>query len=174
MAYDLAEFCAEARLSLTHSQLAEALEAISASLRRLLASPDFIASAFAGDPPPGKRELFRDADTDFRVLAHVQAPGKAGKPHSHGASWAVYGAAMGSTGMAEWRRVNDGAGEAHVLAKTGAYTLDAGQTRAYGPGVIHSTSHPRKAWVIRVTGTDLDSLPRYRFRETRDTILTEA
>jgi hypothetical protein len=41
--------------------------------------------------------------------------------------------------------------------------LGPGQTRAYGAGVIHSTAHPEKAWVIRVTGTDLDNLPRYRF-----------
>ncbi len=32
-----------------------------------------------------------------------------------------------------------------------------------GPGVIHSISHPKKAWVIRITGTDLDKLPRYHF-----------
>ena len=40
-----------------------------------------------------------------------------------------------------------------------------GDTRGYGPGVIHSTAHPDKAWVIRVTGTDLDKLPRYHFRK---------
>jgi hypothetical protein len=36
--------------------------------------------------------------------------------------------------------------------------------------VIHSTAHPEKAWVIRVTGTDLDALPRYHFRK-QDRIL---
>jgi hypothetical protein len=36
--------------------------------------------------------------------------------------------------------------------------------------VIHSTAHPKKAWVIRVTGTDLDAMPRYRFGK-RDRIL---
>ena len=38
------------------------------------------------------------------------------------------------------------------------------------PGVIHSTEHQQKAWVIRVTGTDLDKLPRYHFRK-QDKIL---
>ena len=42
-----------------------------------------------------------------------------------------------------------------------------------GPGVIHSTAHPEKAWVIRVTGTDLDVLPRYHFRK-QDRILEQA
>ena len=50
------------------------------------------------------------------------------------------------------------------------YRLAPGQTRAYGPGVIHSTAHPEKAWVIRVTGTDLDELPRYHFSK-QDRIL---
>jgi len=50
-----------------------------------------------------------------------------------------------------------------VLAPVEHYALGQGQTHAYGPGVLHSTEHPRKAWVIRVTGTDLDALPRYHF-----------
>jgi hypothetical protein len=53
------------------------------------------------------------------------------------------------------------------------YCLGPGQTKAYGPGVIHSTAHPEKAWVIRVTGTDLDVLPRYHFGK-QDRILEKA
>ena len=45
--------------------------------------------------------------------------------------------------------------------------------RAYGPGVIHSTAHPHYAWVIRVTGTDLDKLARYHFGK-KDKILERA
>ena len=60
-----------------------------------------------------------------------------------------------------------------VLQATSTYRLEPGQTRAYGPGVIHSTAHPQKAWVIRVTGTDLDVLPRYHFGK-RDRILEKA
>ena len=32
-------------------------------------------------------------------------------------------------------------------------------------------SIPEKAWVIRVTGTDLDAIPRYRFRPKTDKIV---
>jgi hypothetical protein len=39
--------------------------------------------------------------------------------------------------------------------------------------VIHSTAHAKKAWVIRVTGTDLDALPRYRFGK-QDRLLEQA
>ena len=53
------------------------------------------------------------------------------------------------------------------------YSLTPGQTRAYGPGVMHSTAHPQTAWVIRVTGTDLDRMPRYQFSK-KDKILERA
>jgi hypothetical protein len=39
--------------------------------------------------------------------------------------------------------------------------------------VIHSTAHPKYAWVIRVTGTDLDKLPRYHFGK-KDKMLESA
>jgi hypothetical protein len=54
------------------------------------------------------------------------------------------------------------------------YRIGPGEVHAYGPGVIHSTAHPEKAWVIRVTGTDLDTLPRFRFDPRKDRILAEA
>jgi hypothetical protein len=53
------------------------------------------------------------------------------------------------------------------------YRLGPRETKAYGPGVIHSTAHPKKAWVIRVTGTDLDVLPRYHFGK-HDRMLAQA
>jgi hypothetical protein len=93
----------------------------------------------------------------------VQAGNKIGKPHSHGASWAVYGNARATTEMTEWRRTNPESEPHAVLEAVSKYPLGPGDTKAYGPGVIHSTAHPDKAWVIRVTGTDLDVLPRYHF-----------
>ena len=60
-----------------------------------------------------------------------------------------------------------------MLEPVANYSLGAGDTRAYGPGVLHSTRHPEKAWVMRVTGTDLDALPRYRFGK-HDRILERA
>jgi quercetin dioxygenase-like cupin family protein len=73
--------------------------------------------------------------------------------------------------MTEWRRVNPATEDNVELEVADKYRLRQGETRAYGPNVIHSTAHPEKAWVIRVTGTDLDSIPRYHFRPQRDRIL---
>jgi hypothetical protein len=163
MAYTLDEFCTESRAILKSAPLPAALGQISERLGRLLSNPAFVAETFSDDMPPGRRVLHHDPETDFYVLAHVQEGNKAGKPHSHGASWAIYGNAREYTEMTEWRRTNPESEEHAVLQAESKYRLGPGQTKAYGPGVIHSTAHPKKAWVIRVTGTDLDVLPRYHF-----------
>jgi predicted metal-dependent enzyme (double-stranded beta helix superfamily) len=175
MAYTLDAFCADCREILrAPTPLPDALPRIAERLQNLLANPAFVAETFSEETPPGHRVLHHDPETDVHVLAHVQAAGKSGAPHSHGASWAVYGNARGFTDMTEWRRTN-AAGEDHaVLEAVERYRLEPGQTRAYGPEVIHSTAHPQKAWVIRVTGTDLDHIPRYRFSAQRDKILEKS
>jgi hypothetical protein len=163
MAYTLDEFCTDSRAILKAQPLAAALPQIADCLSCLLANPGFVSAAFNDDMPPGKRVLHHDLELDFHVLAHVQQGGKTGKPHSHGTSWAVYGNAKNVTEMTEWRRVNPETDDHAELVAASRYSLGPRHTKAYGPGVIHSTAHPDRAWVIRVTGTDLDNLPRYRF-----------
>jgi len=173
MPYTLEQFCSESRVILKSKLLASALTQVADRLSRLLANPAFVAAAFNEDMKPGKRVLHHDGELDFYVMAHVQEGGKTGKPHSHGASWAIYGNARASTEMTEWRRTNPESEDHAELVVMSKYSLAPGQTRAYGPGVIHSTAHPKTAWVIRVTGTDLDQLPRYHFGK-KDKILEGA
>jgi hypothetical protein len=173
MAYTLDQFCKDANAMLKARPLADALPKVAGRLSELLLNPDFVAATFDEDTPVGRRELFHDRELDFYVLAHVQEAGKAGRPHSHGTSWAIYGNAMNLTEMTEYRRVNPESEDAVVLEPSSKYGLRPGETRAYGPGVIHSTAHPQKAWVIRVTGTDLDKLPRFHLRK-RDRVLEKA
>jgi predicted metal-dependent enzyme (double-stranded beta helix superfamily) len=170
MAYTLREFCDDTHTILKSNALAAALPQVAEKLGQLLANPAFVADTFTDDMPPGRRVLHHDPDLDFYVLAHVQEGGKTGKPHSHGTSWAIYGNARNVTEMTEYRRTNPENEENAVLEPVSKYSLRSGQTRSYGPGVIHSTAHPDKAWVIRITGTDLDKLPRYHFRK-QDRIL---
>ena len=174
MAYELEQFCAETRATLQSSAaLEDKLARVAEKLAALLANPAFVASAFAGDPPPGQRLLYRDDATDFHVLAHVQRDGKSGNPHSHGTSWAIYGSARGYTDMTEWRRVNAESEPQAVLEPAKKYRLEEGRTHFYAPHVMHSTAHPEKAFVIRVTGTDLDHLPRFRFDRRKDKIVAK-
>ena len=169
MTYGLDEFCADLNATLKAKGVG-GLADIAEKLKALLANPAFVAEAFAGTPPR-QRLLRHDPETDAYVLAHVQEAGKSGRPHSHGASWAIYGTARGATAMTEWRRLNPESEDHAELQASDHYVLRAGQTRAYGPHVIHSTAHPDGAWVIRITGTDLDKLPRYHFRPRQDKIV---
>src|SRR5580704_3846863 len=163
MPYTLTDFCAD--LSTTLKSKGESgLPDVAQKLSQLLQNPAFVGETFAEDTPIGRRELWHDPDTDVYVLAHVQEGSKVGKPHSHGASWAIYGTARGVTEMTEWRRINPATEESAVLEKA----------EEYASGLIHSTAHPQKAWVIRITGTDLDAIPRYRFRPKTDRIVEPA
>jgi hypothetical protein len=173
MAYTLDQFCADSRETLKSKPLADALPQIADRLSRLLSNPGFVTETFNDSMGPSKRELYHDPELDFYVLAHVQEGGKAGKPHSHGTSWAIYGNAKNLTEMTEWRRVNPQSDDHAELVATGKYSLGPAQTHAYGPGTIHSTAHPKPAWVIRVTGCDMDRMPRYSFGK-KDKILEKA
>lgn len=166
MAYGLDEFCADLHHILKQKQLA-GLPAIAEKLKQLVVNREFVAATFEGSSAP-QRVLFHEPETDAYVLAHVQAAGKAGEPHSHGASWAIYANGRGVTHMTEWRRVNPESEDHAVLEVSDSYDLAPGQSRAYAPHVIHSTAHPDGAWVIRVTGTDLNNIPRYHFHPKKD------
>ena len=171
----LEAFCNDAVEALTSSMpLQASLDRIAAQLSNLLVDPTFVDYAWGGAETPTKRLLHHDSRTDFYVLAHAQRAGKAGLPHSHGASWAIYGTARGYTEMIEWRRTNPESEEAAILEPVCSYRLRPGETRAYGPHLIHSTAHPQGAWVIRMTGTDLDRLPRFQFNPQRDRMAQHA
>jgi predicted metal-dependent enzyme (double-stranded beta helix superfamily) len=172
MPYTLDQFSADCRAVLKSGPpSAEVLAGMAEKLSKLLDNDAFVTAAFKPEDDFSKKVLFHDAETDFYVMAHIHQGPKEGPPHSHGASWAIYGTAMGITGMKEWARINPDSEEAAALRMSARYDLAKGQTRGYGPHAIHSTIHPAKAWVIRVTGTDLDILPRYRFKKTRDRIV---
>jgi hypothetical protein len=143
---------------------------IAEKLRPVLRDPAFAARAFP-DETKRKRTLFHDPETDVYVYAHIHEGPKRGKPHSHGASWAVYGNIEGVTNMTEWRRVNPANEEGAVLEAIEQYPLGPGGSRAYPPYAIHSTEHPGKALVIRITGTDLATIPRYSFDPAKDKML---
>ena len=118
------------RCSPRASRSTEALPQIAEKLSVLLRNPEFVAESFSDDTPVGKRTLHHDPDTDVYVLAHVYEGPKKGSPHSHGASWAVYGTARAVTEMTEWRR--DQSGE-----------RGAGRARAGGALQPRPGRHPR-------------------------------
>ena len=142
MPYTLTDFCSD--LSTTLKTKGESgLPDIAQKLSQLLKNPAFVSETFGERTAIGRsRELWHDPATDIvYVLAHVQEGGKVGKPHSHGASWAIYGTARGVTEMTEWRRLNAASEDAVVLEKARQYALGPGQTPGLfvGPHPFHRT-----------------------------------
>ncbi len=164
MTYTLEEFCADAHNAMENDSGSAGRDAIRAHLEKLLVNSDFVHEHLSTQSS-GKTLLYHDQEFDFYVMAHgTDAGNRKGKPHDHGASWAVYGQATGMTNMTIWHRVDDGDQPGHAeLAEHETFPLKPGHAALFDTGVIHSTAHPEPARWVRVTGTDLDTIERYAY-----------
>ena len=171
MAYTLEQFGADCHEALTRDPGAGGREVIRQKLEQLLANPDFVKQHLS-DQASGKTVLYHDPDTDVYVMAHGTDQGnRKGKPHCHGASWAVYGQAIGTTEMTVWERTDDRSAAGHAeLEDITTFTLEPGKAALFDTGIIHSTAHPKPARWVRVTGTDLDTIERYAYDPERQSM----
>lgn len=104
---------------------------------------------------PGTRELHRDPDHNFLLLAHAEKRGHARAPHDHGRGWVVYAVLRGEMEMGTYARIADPDGTAR-LVKRGSTTLHPGDARVYLPGDIHDTRYlSDEVIVLRFTSCDL-------------------
>ncbi len=163
MAYSLDAFCRDCRAALTSDTGPGGREAVRRNLERLLAEPAFldqhVLSAAAG-----RHTLYEDPDLGFVVLAHINPKGHKSPPHDHGTSWAVYGQVTEYTDMTEWRR-GDGSNDPGPASIEVArrYRLEPGHAGTYDVRAIHNIEFPDGARFVRVTGTDLERIPRLKF-----------
>jgi predicted metal-dependent enzyme (double-stranded beta helix superfamily) len=162
MAYDLDQFVADCRETLSRDPGPAGREQVRARLERLLANQDFVKATVGEDVPLGLKVLYEDKDMGFQILAHVNDKARKSPPHDHGESWAIYGQATGHTDMIEWERTDNG-GEHAKLKEIKRYRLTPGHAGIYENGAIHSIDYPDRARFIRVTGTNLDRIKRVRF-----------
>ena len=164
MSYDLDQFVADCRTILSRDPGPGGRDQVRVRLERLLGEPEFLRQYCGEDVPSGLKLLYEDKDLGFQILAHINAKARVSPPHDHGASWAIYGQATGHTDMTEWERVNDSGDTAHAeLRPIKKYRLTPGHAGIYQDGAIHSIDYPDKARFIRVTGTNLDRIPRVSF-----------
>src|SRR6266511_6107579 len=164
MAYDLDQFIADCRTSLTRDPGPAGREQVRVNLERLLANADFVRTHCGDDVAQGLKLLYEDKGLGFQILAHINDKARVSPPHDHGASWAIYGQATKYTDMIEWEREDDGADPAHAKLKpTRKYRLMPGHAGIYQDGTIHSIDYPDQARFVRVTGTNLDKIERVRF-----------
>lgn len=171
MAYGPEDFYSDAHDALMADSGHQGREKVRQHLEALLANPAFVAE-YLTNAAAGKEVLHHDPETGIYVMAHGSDDyGRVGKPHDHGESWAIYGQATGVTEMTEWRRLDDGKSEHRAeLEVARKFTLTAGVVAVFGPGAIHSTAHPQPARWVRVTGTDLDRIRRFRYDPDKQTM----
>jgi len=172
MAYDLEQFIADCRAALARDPGPQGREEVRVRLERLLANPDFVRDYCGDDAPKGVKILYEDPQLGFQVLAHINEQPRVSPPHDHGESWAIYGQATKYTDMIEWDREVDRADpKKSELRPAKKYRLNPGEAGIYQDGKIHSIDYPAMARFIRVTGVDLDRIPRLRFdRETGEAV----
>ena len=164
MSYDFETFCKDCREDLKASPGGAGHADVPRHLEKLLGDADFCATYLGDDAPPGIRTIYRDPEADFCVLVHIYETGKTGPPHDHGASWAVYGQSAEYTDMTKWKRTDGGTEEGHAeVEPTSTFRLEPGMAGKFGPGEIHSVKFPDGTRFVRVTGTDLDTIPTLRF-----------
>jgi predicted metal-dependent enzyme (double-stranded beta helix superfamily) len=163
MAYSLDAFCQDIRAALKADPGPGGREAVRQKLEQLLADRDFVA-AHVLSAPPGRHTLYEDPEFGFCVLAHINARGNKSPPHDHGASWAVYGQASEYTDMTEWQRLDGGSGPGPARIEAARrYRLEPGHAGTYDIGAIHNIEFPDGARFVRVTGVDLERIPRLKF-----------
>jgi hypothetical protein len=164
MAYTLDAFCRDCAASLRADPGPAGKERARRDLERLLAEKGFLAEYCGPDAELGVHVLYRDPDLGFCVLAHINREPRSSPPHDHGSSWAIYGQATAYTDMAEYRRLDGGSGPgAARLEVARRYRLDPGQAGLFDVGAIHSIAYGEGARFVRVTGADLEEVPRLKF-----------
>jgi predicted metal-dependent enzyme (double-stranded beta helix superfamily) len=163
MAYNLDQFIADCRTHLTRDPGPQGREQVRLCLERLLANADFVRKYCGDDAPQGLKVLHEDEALGFQILAHINDKARVSPPHDHGESWAIYGQATKFTDMIEWAREDNGADPKHAkLAPEKKYRLNPGQAGIYQDGKIHSIDYPDRSRFVRVTGANLDKIPRIR------------
>ena len=163
MSYDLEQFTAECHAILKRDPSPKGREEVRQRLEQLLHNQDFV-QRYCVAAPRGLHLLYEDKELGFQVLAHLNEKPRAGLPHDHGKSWAIYGQATEYTDMTEFERLDDGSDPTHGKLKVATeYRLEPGHAGIFQDGKIHAINYPAKSCFVRVTGTNLDRIPRIMF-----------
>jgi hypothetical protein len=116
---------------------------------------------------PESRELIRDPEHGFVLLAHAESSGRYRPPHDHGRGWVIYAVQQGEMEVGTYARVLDPNGSARLVRRE-AYRLRPGQAKVYLPGDIHDTRCASGSVLYyRFTDRDLKKEEREGHRATR-------
>lgn len=116
---------------------------------------------------PANRELYRDPEHGFVLLAHTEQAGLYRPPHDHGRGWVIYAMQRGEIEMRTYARIEDPDGSVNLVQRDSTL-VRPGRVQVYLPGDIHDTrcvSGP--ALLFRFTERDLKREDKVEHRVTR-------
>ena len=165
MAYSLDQFSSDCHDILTKDSSAAGLEQVRQNLENALSDPEFVDAHLGPDNNEPRTILYEDPDMGFCIVAHVYDGAKGGLPHDHGSEWAIYGQAVGTTEMTEWKVVKKGLGnDASLVEPEITYELKPGMARVYDINVVHSPDRKNSTKLIRIEGKNLDHVERNPYK----------
>lgn len=132
--------------------------AVRAQLAALAAAPaDEPWLAALHREAPASRELHRDPEHGFVLLAHTEPAGLYRPPHDHGRAWVIYALQRGAIEIGTYARVAEPDGSVRLVRRD-ASVLRPGEARIYLPGDIHDTRClGEPSLLFRFTSRDLKS-----------------
>ncbi len=161
MTYTLAQFSADCRAALLSDSGPGGREQIRRHLQQALTDPAFITEYLGSENPPQRDVLYEDPDLGFCICAHVYDGARAGDPHDHGPTWAIYGQAEGETEMSDWKIVQPPNGDnPGKVEKVRSYRLTPGDAHIYQAGDIHAPLRDGPTKLIRIEGINTDKIMR--------------
>lgn len=165
MAYTLESFAAAAHDILTADPGRAGRERLRALVEDVLKDDAFV-SQHLGDDVPERKILYTDPQLGFCILGHVYRGARESNPHDHGPTWAIYGQARGETLMNDWTLV-----EKATESKPGkvrhlrSYPLKPGMAHVYNEGDLHSPRRDGPTRLIRIEGTNMDTVKRLAYEK---------
>src|SRR5262249_42169633 len=118
------------------SELAAGCRACIEALLKASPAEAWLAELLRGLPE--SKELYRDPEHGFVLLAHAEPPDCYRPPHDHGRSWGIYGVQQGEMEIGTYARLQGTAGRVRLVQRE-AYLVRPSEARVYLPGDIHDT-----------------------------------
>ena len=132
-------------------------------LSQVLRDEQFV-SKYVDSNDKERNILYQDPEFGFCIIAHNYEGPKESGPHDHGHSWAIYGQARGETAMNDWSLLEKASTEVPGKVKyVRTYKLTPGIAHLYNEGDLHSPSRTAATKLIRIEGTDMTKVTRFKF-----------
>lgn len=161
MVYTLEQLTKDLRDTLEAMDLPAGGDALCAHVERALSDEEFLRDNFGPDKTEKRTIVYEDPELGFCVCVHVYEGAAKTGPHDHGGHWAIYGQAVGSTDMTDWRIVSPVDGDKPARAEpVKTYKMTPGMGHFYAADAVHSPSRDNSTKLLRIEGANLDHVTR--------------